>query len=230
MHRILIVDDERSVHDVLRAYLEHNGFEVVSAFSGREAISLAQQRDPSLVVLDLGLPDIPGEEVCAALRRNGDVGIIMLTARTTEDERVMGLEIGADDFMHKPYSPRELVSRVKAVLRRTSPAGAGGGQMTFENGRLVIDPVRHEVRLDGVALPLTPAEYKLLAALGSHPGAAFSRLQLVEHITGDHYAGYERTIDAHVKNLRRKLGENPSSGEWIETVRGVGYRLGVPKK
>src|SRR3712207_2627816 len=160
MDRILVIDDERSVHDVLRAYLEHNGYEVLSAFSGREAISLAEQRSPALVVLDLGLPDIPGEEVCAALRRNGDVGIIMLTARTTEDERVMGLEIGADDFMHKPYSPRELVSRVKAVLRRTAPAvGPGGGQLTFADGRLVIDPVRHEVTLDGTALPLTPAEY-----------------------------------------------------------------------
>jgi DNA-binding response OmpR family regulator len=116
------------------------------------------------------------------------------------------------------------------VLRRTAPSGPGGAQLAFEDGRLVIDPVRHEVTLDGSALPLTPAEYKLLAALGGHPGRAYSRLELVEHITGDHYAGYERTIDAHVKNLRRKLGDNPASGDWIETVRGVGYRLGVPRR
>src|SRR3712207_5770416 len=147
MDRILVIDDERSVHDVLRAYLEHNGFEVLSAFNGREALRRAEERRPSLVVLDLGLPDIPGEEICARLRQTGDVAISMLTAKTSEDDRVMGLELGADDFVHKPYSPRELVSRVKAVLRRTGANGGGGGSPSaapsFAGGRQ-IDPVRHE--------------------------------------------------------------------------------------
>jgi DNA-binding response OmpR family regulator len=182
-------------------------------------------------VLDLGLPDIPGEEICARLRQTGDVAIIMLTAKTSEDDRIMGLELGADDFVHKPYSPRELVSRVKAVLRRTGANGGSGASsvLAFEGG-LKIDPIRHEATLDGVALPLTPAEYKLLHALASHAGRAFSRLELVEHITGDDYAGYERTIDAHVKNLRRKLGSGPVDGQWIETVRGIGYRLGARRQ
>src|SRR5215210_5489653 len=169
MDRILVVDDEPSVHDVLRAYLSHDGYEVVSAYTGREALELAGLRRPALVVLDLGLPDIPGEEVCATLRKTGDVAIIMLTAKTSEDDRIMGLELGADDFVHKPYSPRERVSRVKAVLRRTGSNGGSSGSavFTFEGG-LKIDPVRHEATLDGAPLPLTPAEYKLLHALASH--------------------------------------------------------------
>ncbi len=176
MERILVVDDERSVHDVLRAYLEHNGYEVLSAYKGRDALRLAEERRPSLVVLDLGLPDMPGEEICARLRQTGDVAIIMLTARTSEDDRIMGLELGADDFVHKPYSPRELVSRVKAVLRRTSTdGGSRPAVLTFEGG-LRVDPVRHEATLNAVPLPLTPAEYKLLFALAKEPGRAYSRL------------------------------------------------------
>src|SRR5918997_6611036 len=140
MDRILVIDDERSVHDVLRAYLEHNGFEVLSAFNGREALRLAEERRPALVVLDLGLPDIPGEEICARLRQTGDVAIIMLTAKTSEDDRVMGLELGADDFVHKPYSPRELVSRVKAVLRRTGANGGPGKSVLVFEGGLRVDP------------------------------------------------------------------------------------------
>jgi len=230
MDRILVIDDERSVHDVLRAYLEHNGYEVLSAFNGRDALRLAEERRPALVVLDLGLPDIPGEEICARLRQAGDVAIIMLTAKTSEDDRIMGLELGADDFVHKPYSPRELVSRVKAVLRRTAANGGSANTVLVFEGGLRVDPVRHEATLNDAALPLTPAEDKLLFALASHPGRAFSRLELVEHITGDDYAGYERTIDAHVKNLRRKLGEGPVDGQWIETVRGIGYRLGARRQ
>jgi DNA-binding response OmpR family regulator len=225
--RILIVDDEPSVHDVLRAYLSHHGYDVVSARTGREALALAADRPPALVVLDLGLPDIPGEEVCAVLRRSSAPGIIMLTARTTEDDRILGLELGADDFVTKPYSPRELVSRVKAVLRRTSGGGptAPEGEVLRCGERLRVDLGRHEATVDDVPLALTPAEFKLLHTLVFNAGRALSRCQLMELMSGDAYEAYERTIDAHVKNLRRKLGPGPADGQWIETVRGVGYRF-----
>ncbi len=222
MDAILVIDDEPAVHDVLGAYLEHNGFEVLHAYDGREGLQVALSRQPALVVLDLGLPDMGGEHVAAQLRGAGDMPIIMLTARSSEDDRIIGLDLGADDYVNKPYSPRELVARVKAVLRRRR-VHEERGVVTLQGGRLRLDPERHEVSLDGHVLPLTPAEHQLLAGLAARPGRAYSRLELVERISGNAFAGYERTVDAHVKNLRRKLG--PEAGGWIETVRGVGYRL-----
>ena len=229
--RILIVDDEPSIHEVVRAYLEREGFIVYSASDGREGLDLAMSKRPQLVVLDLMLPDTTGEEICRQLRERSDVAILMLTAKSTEDQRVAGLQLGADDYLTKPFSPRELVARVKAVLRRT-----GKGEMPlvellrFDGGRLEIDDTRHEVRVDGEPVDLTPTEYKLLTALAQYPGRAYSRFELINRVQGHDFEGYERTIDAHVKNLRHKIEPDPHKPRYVETVQGIGYRLGLRRE
>ena len=226
--RILVVDDEASIQETVRAYLERDGFIVYTASDGREALDLVARKQPQLIVLDLMLPDISGEDIARQVRERSDVPILMLTAKSSEDERIAGLGIGADDYVVKPFSPRELVARIKAILRR---AGAGeiplSEQMLFDDGRLVIDGVRHEVRLDDEPLELTPTEYKLLSALAQYPGRAYSRFELINRVQGHDFEGYERTIDAHVKNLRRKIETDPAHPHYVETVPGVGYRLGV---
>ncbi len=229
--RILIIDDEPSVHEVVGAYLERDGFIVYSATGGREGLDLALSKRPDLVVLDLMLPDLSGEEICRELRSRSDIAILMLTAKSGEDQRVDGLQLGADDYLTKPFSPRELVARIKAVLRRT-----GDGKMplvellSFDEGRLEIDTVRHEVRVAGEAVDLTPSEYKLLLALAQYPGRAYSRFELINRVQGHDFEGYERTIDAHVKNLRRKIEPGPGKPQYVETVQGVGYRLGLRRE
>lgn len=229
--RVLIIDDEPSIHEVVRAYLERDGFIVYGATDGREGLELALSKRPQLVVLDLMLPDISGEEICRQLRDRSDVAILMLTAKSTEDERITGLGLGADDYLTKPFSPRELVARVKAILRR-----AGTGEMPlvelyrFDQGRLEIDTVRHEVRVEGVPVDLTPSEFKLLLALATYPGRAYSRFELINRVQGHDFEGYERTIDAHIKNLRRKIETDHAKPRYIETVAGVGYRLGVSRE
>jgi len=224
--RILIIDDEHSVHDVARAYLERERYDVVSAISGRDGLALAQALRPSLVVLDRMLPDLAGDDVCTALRhRDGDVAIVMLTARSTEDDRVRGLDLGADDYLVKPFSPRELVARVRALLRRTGGRSPGEPTLSFDAGRLSLDPDRHQAVVDGRGVALTPSEFKLLLALARTPGRVFSRFELVNRVQGHDYEGYERTIDAHVKNLRRKIEPDPARPRWVQTVHGVGYRL-----
>lgn len=229
--RILIVDDEPSIHEVVRAYLERDGFIVYSATDGREGLELAMSKRPQLVVLDLMLPDITGEEIARRLRERSDVPILMLTAKTSEEQRVAGLQLGADDYLTKPFSPRELVARVKAILRR-----AGGGEMPlvdlirFDSGRLEIDSVRHEVRIDREPVDLTPTEYKLLLALAQYPGRAYSRFELINRVQGHDFEGYERTIDAHVKNLRHKIEPDPHKPRYVETVQGIGYRLGLRRE
>ena len=229
--RILIVDDEPSIHEVVRAYLERDGFIVYSASDGRQGLELAMSKRPQLVVLDLMLPDVSGEEICRQLRERSDVPILMLTAKTTEDQRVAGLQLGADDYLTKPFSPRELVARVKAILRR-----AGKGEMPlvevlhFDAGRLQIDTVRHEVRVGGEPVDLTPSEYKLLLALAQYPGRAYSRFELINRVQGHDFEGYERTIDAHVKNLRHKIEPDPHKPRYVETVQGIGYRLGLHRE
>ena len=229
--RIIIVDDEPWVHEVVRAYLERDGFIVYGAGDGREGLDLAMTKRPDLVVLDLMLPDLSGEEICRRLRERSDVAILMLTAKSGEEERIAGLGLGADDYLVKPFSPRELVARVKAVLRRTR-----GGEMPlvellrFDDGRLEIDSVRHEVRVAGEPVDLTPSEYKLLLALAQYPGRAYSRLELINRVQGYDFAGYERTVDAHVKNLRRKIEPNPAKPHYVETVHGIGYRLGLRRE
>ena len=224
--RILIIDDEPSIHEVVRAYLERDGFIVYSASDGHEGLDLALTKRPALIVLDLMLPDVSGEQICKEVRSRSDVPILMLTARSSEDERVAGLSLGADDYLVKPFSPRELVARIKAILRRSS-----GGEMPlveqlrFDEGRLVIDDVRHEVLVDGERVELTSSEYKLLSALAQYPGRAYSRFELINRVQGHDFEGYERTIDAHVKNLRHKIEPDHQHPRYVETVHGVGYRL-----
>ena len=224
--KIVVIDDEESVRDVVKAYLEKDGFTVYVAANGREGLALAERRNPDLIVLDLMLPDVSGEEICQEVRSRSDVPIVMLTAKASEEERVGGLVAGADDYLVKPFSPRELVARVRAVLRRT-----GGMEMPlvellrFDEGRLEIDTVKRAVLRDGAPVDLTPNEYKLLLALARYPGRAYSRFELVNRVQGYDYEGYERTIDVHVKNLRKKIESDPSKPRYIETVTGVGYRL-----
>jgi DNA-binding response OmpR family regulator len=226
--RILIVDDEPSIHEVARAYLERDGFIVYSALDGREGLDLALTNRPALIVLDLMLPDVSGEEICKQLRSRSDVPILMLTAKSSEDQRVAGLQLGADDYLVKPFSPRELVARVKAILRRSA-----GGEMPlvervrFDDGRLEIDTLRHEVLIAGEPVELTPSEYKLLLAVAQYPGRVYSRFELINRVQGHDFEGYERTIDAHVKNLRHKIEPDPRHPRYVETVHGVGYRLGA---
>jgi DNA-binding response OmpR family regulator len=229
--RILIVDDEPSIHEVMQAYLEREGFIVYSARDGRTGLELALSKRPQLVVLDLMLPDISGEDLCRQLRDRSDVAIVMLTAKVSEDQRVEGLQLGADDYLTKPFSPRELVARVKAVLRRTGESEMPLVELLrFDSGRLEIDSVRHEVRVAGVPVDLTPSEYKLLVALAQYPGRAYSRYELVNRVEGYDFEGYERTIDAHVKNLRHKIEPDPHRPQYVQTVPGVGYRLGLHRE
>ena len=228
--RILIVDDEPSIHEVARAYLERDGFIVYSARDGREGLDLALTKRPALIVLDLMLPDISGEEICKHVRDRSDVPILMLTAKSSEDQRVAGLSLGADDYLVKPFSPRELVARIKAILRRSTGSEMPlVEQQRFYEDRLVIDDVRHEVLIDGQLVDLTATEYKLLSALAQYPGRVYSRFELVNRVQGHDFEGYERTIDAHVKNLRHKIEPDPGHPRYVETVHGVGYRLGVKR-
>jgi len=222
--KILVVDDERKIVKLVKAYLEQAGFQVVTAYDGQEALIVFRHAQPDLVVLDLMLPRIDGLDVARTMRRESNVPIIMLTARVEETDRLIGLELGADDYVTKPFSPRELVARVRAVLRRTEGAGPAAPEI-ITAGDLVIDLTRHIVTLAGQPLDLTPTEFDVLAVLAREPGRAFTRAQLLDLALGETYVGYERTIDAHVKNLRAKLGDDPRHPTYIETVYGVGYRF-----
>jgi DNA-binding response OmpR family regulator len=224
--RVVVIDDELSVQEVVRGYLERDGYLVYVAGNGRDGLALAERTEPGLIVLDLMLPDVPGEEICREIRRRSDVPILMLTAKASEEDRVGGLARGADDYLTKPFSPRELVARVRAILRRAQGTEAPLVEaLSFDRGRLQIDTVQHEVRLDGALVELTPNEYKLLVTLARYPGRVYSRFELVNHVQGYDYEGYERTIDAHVKNLRKKIELDPKRPRYVETVFGVGYRL-----
>ena len=220
---VLVVDDERKIRDVVRTYLEHEGYAVFLAGSGQEALETAARLGPDLVVLDLMLPDLPGEEVARSLRAVSEVPIIMLTAKASEDHRVAGLRLGADDYLIKPFSPRELAARVEAVLRRA--AGPEPEVASFDGGTLRIDKARREVSVSGRSVSLTRSEFDLLATLASRPGRVWSRYELVTRVQGYDYDGYERTINAHVKNLRRKLGDDPRCPRFVATVAGIGYKL-----
>ncbi len=221
-----MIDDEPSVQDVVRGYLERDGYLVYVAGNGAEGLALAERMKPSLIVLDLMLPDVSGEEVCRQIRSRSDVPILMLTAKSAEEERVGGLTLGADDYLTKPFSPRELVARVRAILRR-----AGGAEtplvqrLTLGDGSLVIDTVEHQVLVDGAAVDLTPNEYKLLLTLARYPARVYSRFELINRVQGHDFERYERTIDVHVKNLRRKIEPDPGKPRYVETVFGAGYRL-----
>ncbi|MCR6494323.1 response regulator transcription factor [Cellulomonas sp. P24] len=225
MPTVLVVEDEREIRELLRRYLERAGLAVLTTGSGAEAVSLVTTGAPDLVVLDLGLPDVDGLDVLREVRDGRRVPVIVLTARSSVDDRIRGLELGADDYVTKPFSPHEVVLRVQAVLARSGGMPSSDDLVTYGGGRLRIDEPRHEAWLDGRALDLTPTEWGLLSAVASAPGRVFSRYELVNRVRGYEYAGYERTIDSHVRNLRRKLGD--AGADVVETVLGVGYRLGL---
>jgi DNA-binding response OmpR family regulator len=225
---VLLVEDERKLRELVRSYLERAGCTVLSTDSGAEAISLATSAAPDLVVLDLGLPDVPGESVARELRAGGQVPILMLTAKAAQEDRIAGLELGADDYVTKPFSPRELVLRVQAILRRHGSA-AGHEAASYGNGLMIIDEPRRRITVRGTQTDLTPTEWGILTALATVPGRVYSRFELINRVRGYEFEGYERTIDSHVKNLRRKIEADPSNPQIVQTVLGGGYRLGVDR-
>ena len=225
---VLLVEDERKLRELVRSYLERAGFTVVSTGSGAEAISVAASAEPDLVILDLGLPDVAGETVARELRDAGSVPILMLTAKAAEEDRIAGLELGADDYVTKPFSPRELVLRVQAILRRGGPVPAQG-VTSYGGGALIIDEPRREVTVRGAGVNLTPTEWGILLALATVPGRVYSRYELINRVRGYEFEGYERTVDSHVKNLRRKVEEDPGAPRIVQTVLGGGYRLSLAR-
>jgi DNA-binding response OmpR family regulator len=226
---ILVVEDERKIRDLVRSYLEREGFHVVTTASGAEAITLAETVGPELVVLALRLPDVPGEEVAREVRSRSQVPILMLTARSAGEDRIRGFELGADDYVTKPFSPRELVLRVQAILRRAQGDAPVEETASFGDGELVLDDARRTAVVRGEEVALTPTEWAVLASLCGSPGRVYSRFELVNRARGYEFEGYERTIDSHVKNLRRKIERDPHDPQILQTVLGVGYRLGLSR-
>jgi DNA-binding response OmpR family regulator len=225
MTTVLVVDDERRIAQIARDYLQHAGFGVILAGDGREGLARARAEQPDLVVLDLGLPEMDGLDVARALRRESDVPIIMLTARVDESDRLIGLGVGADDYVTKPFSPRELVARVQAVLRRTRGGSQGD---VIRVGDLTIDVPRLTVTRGSTRIDLTPTEVQLLATLARRPGRIFTRAQLLDAVRGEAVDAFERAIDAHVKNIRRKLERDSRKPRYLLTVYGVGYKVAEP--
>lgn len=221
--KILVVEDEKKLVTILKAYLEQAGFAVVTAPDGQQALTLFRHEKPALVLLDLNLPVLDGLDVCRALRKESAVPIIMVTARVEETDRLIGLELGADDYISKPFSPREVVARVRAVLRRSE--GEPTRAETLNADELTLDLTKHSARLKDHELALTPTEFDLLAVLMQNPGRAFTRLQLLDRVQGEAFDGYERTIDAHIKNLRQKIERDPKNPRYLLTVFGVGYKF-----
>jgi two-component system alkaline phosphatase synthesis response regulator PhoP len=222
---ILVADDNPKIVEVLSAYLAAEGFDVVTAADGTAALEAVSARVPDLALLDIMMPGIDGIELTKRLQREHGLPVILVTARSDEIDRLIGLEIGADDYISKPFSPREVVARVKAVLRRIDSAGAPGPEGVLHAGALAVDTGGRRVTVDGTPVELTRTEFDILATLAAHPGRVYTRMQLMEAAQGDAYEGYERTIDAHVKNLRRKLGDDPRKPRFVQTVFGVGYKL-----
>lgn len=236
-YRALVVDDEAALADVVASYLRREHFEVTVCHSGAEALAVARQVDPDVVVLDLGLPGIDGLEVCRQMRTFSDAYVVMLTARDTEVDTIVGLSVGADDYITKPFSPRELVARIRAMLRRPrTPAPANASAATEAQvpaarrfGPLSIDIASRQVFLDNDLIPLTRTEFDILAALCSRPGVVWTRRQLIDAVWGERWVGNDHLVDVHVGHLRRKLADDPAQPRHVFTVRGVGYRMGVGK-
>ncbi len=226
--RILLVEDEKAIRDAVAAYLERENYWVTGVEDGQQALEEFEVHHFDLVVLDLMLPKISGEQVCRAIRDSSDVPIIMLTAKGEVEDRIIGLELGADDYLIKPFSPRELVARVRALMRRAH-IDSEPQREVLEFGDLTIDVSGHRILVKGEEIDLTASEFKLLTTLSRYPGRVYSRMELVEKVLGYDFEGYERTIDSHVKNLRAKIGDDPRSPRWIFTVHGVGYRFDAPK-
>ncbi len=220
--RVLVVDDDVKTVELVKLYLNRDGYRVLTAYNGNDALQLAREGHPDLIVLDLMLPGMDGLDVCRILRNESDVPIIMLTALTTDDDRLTGLDLGADDYVTKPFSPRELAARVRAVLRRLP---GERGPEKIEHGELIVNFLKHEAFLEGRSLNLTPIEFKLLGALVKEPGRVFSRAQIIEQALGHDFDGFDRTIDVHILKLRRKLEPDPRHPRYIKTVYGAGYKL-----
>jgi len=227
--RAMVVEDETSMADLLGSYLERDGFEVSVVHDGLEAVRLAREVDPDIVVLDLGLPGLDGVEVCRQLRTFSDAYVVMLTARSDEVDTLIGLSVGADDYMTKPFSPRELMARIQALLRRPRPLGQSTAESSNARafGLLTIDPEGRDVWLESVPVSLTRTEFDLLAALSERPRMAFSRRQLIEAVWGPTWIGDEHLVDVHIGHLRRKLGDDANQARFVRTVRGIGYRMGT---
>lgn len=224
---ILVVDDDRKIVDLVALYLKRDGYSVLPAYDGQEALEMARRRRPDLVVLDLMLPELSGMDVCKLLRAESRMPIIMLTARAADEDKLRGLDLGADDYLTKPFNPRELVARVRAIIRRAYPEETPGDDLRY--GDLVISFLRHEVTVSSKPANLTPTEFRLLEAMVREPGRAFSRSELLDRAFGYDYDGVERTVDVHIMNLRRKI--EPAVGSWryIATVPGLGYRFETPR-
>jgi len=223
--RVLVIDDDVKTTELVKLYLRRDGYKVVTAYDGLQAVDVARETHPDLVVLDLMLPGLDGFEVFRALRAESDVPIIMLTAKTTEQDRLNGLDLGADDYVTKPFSPRELAARVRAVLRRLPDETLQRGPEEVRHGELLVNFTKHEASLTGSLLDLTPVEFRLLGVLVREPDRVFSRAQLIEKVFGYDFDGFDRTIDVHVYNLRRKLEPDPRSPTYIKMVYGVGYKF-----
>lgn len=225
--KVLVVDDEIKIVEVVKSYLEHSGYEVHEAYNGKQALELFDKISPSLVVLDLMLPDITGEEICRMLRKQSRVPIIMLTAKIEEEDILKGLDIGADDYVTKPFSPKQLVARVAAILRRSSDDPVPlANTISFNNDDLVIDNLSYDVRKNGNSANLTPNEYKILMTMIKYPKKTFTREELIRMALGEDFDGFDRTVDTHVKNLRQKIESDPKVPKYILTVHGIGYRFG----
>jgi len=220
--KVLVVDDDVKTVELVKLYLNRDGYRVITAYDGTEALQLARENQPDLIVLDIMLPGINGLEICRILRKESDVPIIMLTALTTDDDRLTGLDLGADDYVTKPFSPRELAARVRAVLRRLP---GERGPEKIEHGALTVNFLKHEASLKGKPLNLTPIEFKVLGAFVKEPGRVFSRAQIIEKALGHDFDGFDRTIDVHILKLRRKLEPDPRHPRYIKTVYGAGYKL-----
>lgn len=225
MKTILIVDDEEKIREVVASYLQNEGFATIQSGTGNKAVELVRGGNVDLLILDLMLPDMSGEDVCRAIRQFSPVPVIMLTAKVSEDDRVQGLTLGADDYVVKPFSPRELTARVKAILRRMQDDTLLAEIISFQNDDLVIRPMKHEVYKIGNLISLTPNEYKLLLILAHHPNRTFTREELIEKVLGFDFEGDTRSIDQHVKNLRQKIESDPKKPQYIVTVFSVGYRF-----
>lgn len=221
--KVLVVDDEPQIVKVLKAYLENGGYQVLTALDGKAALALFHQDTPDFVILDLNLPGMDGMEVCQMIRDESDVPILMLTARVQESDKLTGLDLGADDYVIKPFSPREVVARVRTILRRTK--GEPDTQELIQVGDIRIDPIEHRVTVSGREVDLTPTEFDILTVLARQPKRVFSRLQIMELAQGSILEGYERSIDVHIKNIRIKLEEDPKNPVYIQTIFGVGYKL-----
>lgn len=223
---VLIIDDEEKIVEVIKSYVEKEGFKAITAFNGKEAMESYKTHGPDLVILDLMLPDISGEEICKQIRMLGNTPIIMLTAKVDEDFVLNGLNIGADDYITKPFSPKQLIARAKAVLRRTQNSNTSASVLEYNHGELVINIDSHSVKKLGQVVNLTPVEFEILLKLAKNSNKVFTREELIALVLGQDYEGYDRTIDTHIKNLRQKIEANTKDPQYVQTVYGVGYKFG----